>query len=114
MQKWLDRFWDHPLNLMDERLPVWIDALTTDGEVFPTFHTNPADGMTYIRALASAQVEELAWQPNDYEQLTGIGQRAPGQLSCTGGRPFSMHSPTNPPRGNMPSTNRWQCAATAT
>ena len=63
MQKWLDRFWDHPLNLMDERLPVWIDALTTDGEVFPTFHTNPADGMTYIRALASAQVEELAWQP---------------------------------------------------
>src|SRR4029450_9803579 len=78
--KWLDKVWDHPLNLMDEGLPTRIEALPTDGEGFPTFHTNDAGGRTYGRALAAAQVDDLTWKPNDYEQLTGIGQQIPGQL----------------------------------
>ena len=80
VQKWLDRFWFHELNNMVERLPVWIDAWTTDGEVFPTFHQNEVDGMVFVRALSAVQVEGLKWLSNDYEQLTAIGQRAPGQI----------------------------------
>src|SRR3990170_4322648 len=62
VQKWLDRFWNHELNNMGERWPVWIDALTTDGEVFPTFHQNEVDGMVFVRALAAVQVEGLKWR----------------------------------------------------
>ena len=80
VQRWLDRFWDHELNLMDERWPAWIDALTTDGEIFPTFHFNPVDGITLIRALAAEQVHALHWQPQDYEQLTEFGQYIPNQI----------------------------------
>src|SRR3990172_7809844 len=80
VQKWLDRFWNHELNNMGERWPVWIDALTTDGEVFPTFHQNEVDGMVFVRALAAVQVEGLKWRANDYEQVTGVGQRVPGQI----------------------------------
>jgi len=80
VQKWLDRFWDHDLNMMDERMPVWIDALTTDGELFPTFHLNPVDGMTYLRAIPAVQIQVLEWKANDYEQLTRFGQKAPGQI----------------------------------
>src|SRR3990170_330258 len=80
VQKWLDNFWNHDLNLMDERWPVWVDALTTDGEILPTFHFNPVDGMTIIRALPADQVQGLKWQTNDYEQLTAFGQRVPDQI----------------------------------
>jgi hypothetical protein len=96
VQHWLDRFWDHPLNLMDERIPIWIDALTTDGEVFPTFHTNPADGITYIRALSSSQVEDLTWQPNDYEQLTGIGQRSADSIDLIWWKTILTATPEQP------------------
>ncbi|HEY4687880.1 MAG TPA: hypothetical protein VIK33_01105, partial [Anaerolineae bacterium] len=80
VKKWLDKFWNHELNNMDERWPVWIDAFTTDGEVFPTFHLNPVDGMVFVRALAAVQVEGLRWAANDYEQITEVGQRVPGQI----------------------------------
>ena len=80
VQKWLDKFWDHELNYMDERIPTWIDAITLDGEVFPTFHFSAVDGMTFLRALPAIQIKELHWRANDYEQLTEFGQEAPGQV----------------------------------
>lgn len=80
VQRWLDEWWYHPLNDMPARIQTWIDALTLDGEIFPTFHTDPATGMTLIRALAASQVEEIRWRSNDYEQITAIGQRVPGQV----------------------------------
>jgi hypothetical protein len=75
VRKWLDRFWGHDLNNMEERWPQWIDALTMDGEIFPTFFQSEADGMTIVRALAATQIEDMHWQPGDYEQLTAFGQR---------------------------------------
>lgn len=81
IQKWIDSFWNHDLNLMDERWPKWIDALTMDGEVFPTFFQSEADGMTLCHALTSVQVEEIHWQPGDYEQLIEFGQRVSGDIA---------------------------------
>src|SRR3989304_3575647 len=85
VQKWLRKVLEHPLNPLDERWPVWVDALTTDGEIFPTFHFNPVDGMTIIRALPADQVQALKWQPNDYEQLTAFGQRVPDRIDLVWG-----------------------------
>jgi len=83
VQKWLDKFWDHELNYMDERIPQWIDALTIDGELFPTFHFSPVDGMTFLRAIPAIQIKAITWKANDYEQLTGFGQTVPGQVELT-------------------------------
>ena len=80
VQRWLDRFWDHELNYMDERMPVWIDALTLDGELFPTFHFNEVDGMTFLRAIPAIQIKAIEWKSNDYEQITRFGQEVPGQV----------------------------------
>jgi hypothetical protein len=80
IQRWLDRFWDHDLNLMDERWPAWIDALTTDGEVFPTFFQSEADGMTICRALPAAQIDDIKWHTEDYEQITTFGQHLDNEI----------------------------------
>jgi hypothetical protein len=80
VSKWLDRFWNHEMNLMEERWPQWIDALTLDGEIFPTFFQSEADGMTIVRALAAAQIEDIKWQAGDYEQLTAFGQRVSADI----------------------------------
>jgi hypothetical protein len=81
IQKWLDKFWDHEMNLMDERIPQWIDALTLDGEVFPTFFQSEADGMTLVRALPAQQIEDIQWKAGDYEQLSAFGQRVSGDMA---------------------------------
>ncbi len=75
VSNWLKRFWEHDQNNMEERWPQWIDALTLDGEMFPTFFQSEADGMTIVRALAATQIEDIHWAPGDYEQLTAFGQR---------------------------------------
>jgi len=61
-------WWVHPQNRMDLRLRQWTTELSLSGELFITLHTNPADGMTYVRAIPASAIDEIRTASEDYEQ----------------------------------------------
>ena len=63
----LHAFWEHPLNRLPVRLYEWCDELTRSGNLFLLLTTDPA-GMSYVRAVPSAQVKEIHSRPNDIDQ----------------------------------------------
>ena len=63
----LHAFWEHPLNRLPVRLYEWCDELTRSGNLFLLLTTDPA-GMSYLRAVPSAQVREITSRPNDIDQ----------------------------------------------
>ena len=65
----LHSFWEHPLNRLPVRLYEWCDELTRSGNLFLLLTTDPA-GMSYVRAVPSAQVKEILSRPNDIDQET--------------------------------------------
>ena len=58
----LHAFWEHPLNRLPVRLYEWCDELTRSGNLFLLLTTDPA-GMSYLRAVPSAQVREINLPP---------------------------------------------------
>lgn len=67
LSRFLERFAAHPQNHLLLRQPAWCDELARAGELFVTLHTNPADGMSYARALPAACIDRVEWRPGDYE-----------------------------------------------
>jgi hypothetical protein len=65
--EFVQRFWQHPLNRMDARLLQICTELSLAGEVFITLHTNPYDGMTYLRCTPSSLIDEVETNPEDVE-----------------------------------------------
>jgi hypothetical protein len=45
----------------------WSDELTRTGELFIVLHTNPADGMSYVRAISAGAIDKITTAPGDYE-----------------------------------------------
>jgi len=74
----VQRFWQHPLNRMDARLHQLCTELSLAGEVFLTFHTNPYDGMTYVRAVPASLIDEIETNPDDIEDERRYHERGPG------------------------------------
>jgi hypothetical protein len=72
--KFLESFWTHPKNRMDQRLGPMCDELTRAGELFPVLFTNKADGMSYIRFIPAARIREIETDPDDYEKELRYGQ----------------------------------------
>jgi len=66
----LKKFVDHPQNRWFMRQHDWCDSLTTTGEIFPTLHTNPADGMSYVRAIPASRMQRIEWLDGDIEAET--------------------------------------------
>jgi hypothetical protein len=70
-------FWNHRQNRMVRRLGPMCDELTRVGEVFPVLFTNQFDGMSYVRFIPAARIDEVETGADDYElelsyrQLTG-------------------------------------------
>ena len=64
----IHEFWQHPLNNMDNRLHQICTELALTGDLFITFHTNPFDGMSYIRITPSLSIDIIETAPNDIEQ----------------------------------------------
>ena len=56
MGRFIQAWWHHPQNNMALRLPEMVDELTRAGDIFPTLHTNPADGMSYVRLVPKAEM----------------------------------------------------------
>jgi hypothetical protein len=67
IEKFLNEWWNHPKNLMDIRLPDLCDELTRAGDLFVTLHTNPYDGMSYIRVVPKDLIVAIRSQNNDWE-----------------------------------------------
>ena len=67
-------FWRHPKNRMARRLGPMCDELTRAGELFATLHTNPVDGISYVRFVPASQIRELETDKDDYEKELRYGE----------------------------------------
>jgi hypothetical protein len=67
MGTFLNRWWDHPKNHMDLRLPELTDELTRAGDLFITLHRNPVDGVSYVRAIPKDRIVKIESLANDWE-----------------------------------------------
>lgn len=63
----LRTFWEHPLNRMAVRVYEWCDELTRSGNLFLLLSTD-ASGMSYLRAVPTAQVKTIHSRANDLDQ----------------------------------------------
>ncbi len=63
----LRAFWAHEQNQMALRQYSLCEELSRSGELFITLHMNPADGMSYVRALPASNIDRVITAPGDYE-----------------------------------------------
>jgi hypothetical protein len=68
MGRFIDTFWHHPQNRLDLRLPELVDELSRAGDLFLALFRNPADGMSYVRAVPKSEIVEIVTADNDWER----------------------------------------------
>ena len=61
------KWWHHPKNHMTRRLPPLCEELSRCGDLFLTLHTNPIDGMSYVRPIPKDRIIKIETAPNDWE-----------------------------------------------
>jgi len=104
----LSEFWEHPLNRMEQRLYEWCDELSRAGNLFVLLSTD-ASGMSYVRAIPAAEIEQIEARGNDVEQalrFTGREGEWPAydplrdaRLPGGGFTPCVLHYAVNRPAG---------------
>ncbi|MFZ6029865.1 MAG: hypothetical protein ACOYYS_19295 [Chloroflexota bacterium] len=72
--KFLQRWWAHPQNNMDHRLPELCDELSRSGELFPILSTDYS-GMTYVRAVPAIDILDIETAIDDIEQAIAIYEK---------------------------------------
>ena len=104
------RWWDHPLNRLNLRLYAWCDELTRSGELFLVLATNPADGLSYVRALPGARIDGIESDPDDLERELRFHELTPGSLdgrwwssphTAAPDEPLMVHFAINRPVGGL-------------
>ena len=106
LSQWLTAWWEHPLNLMDLRIRQWLTELILTGDLFVTFHTRP-DGLSIMRAMPSAQIDDIRTNPEDLEDELAYHQA--GTLGMPEGRWWTsahhggdmLHFAINRPVGHL-------------
>jgi hypothetical protein len=95
LSRFLAQFWTHPQNHMPTRQRELCDELTRTGELFVVLHTNPADGMSYVRAISAGAIDKITTQPGDYETELTYHEQVPVDDPdySDGGR--TWHSPAS-------------------
>ena len=111
LDAFLRAFWGHPQNRLDAELPEWSDELARSGELFLALFTNPVDGMSYVRALPAARIDEIRWQEGDYRtelayrERLGAGEetwwKSPHHPDLAPGEPVLLHYAVNRPVGAL-------------
>jgi hypothetical protein len=91
MGQFIDRWWAHPKNRMDLRLPDLSDELARAGDLFVTLHRNPADGMSYVRPIPKDRIIRIETLDNDWET-----EIAYDEAPLAPGEPRHWLSPANP------------------
>jgi len=67
LQRFIDEFWDHPLNHMPTRLESMSDELSRAGDLFVVLARNNHNGMSYIRFLTKDDIHGIITKANDWE-----------------------------------------------
>jgi len=67
MQRFIERFWNHPLNRVDQRLQAMSDELGRAGDLFVILFRNEQDGLSYLRFVPKEQIVEIITAENDWE-----------------------------------------------
>ncbi len=65
--RFLEKFWNHPLNRIDLRLQSMCDELSRAGDLFILLFRNESDGMSYIRFVTKEQIVRIVTAENDWE-----------------------------------------------
>ncbi len=73
----LQTWWHHRLNRMTIRAFEWCDELTRSGELYLVLSTDPG-GMTYVRAIPAAEIQDIETAPNDLDQELAYLQKPSG------------------------------------
>lgn len=82
---YLQDWWNHRLNKMPVRVYEWCDELGRSGELFIVISTDQA-GMSYVRAIPAADIQDIKTADNDLEQeLEIIEKPSPDYTSQTRG-----------------------------
>ncbi|HSF80936.1 MAG TPA: hypothetical protein VLA49_06860 [Anaerolineales bacterium] len=68
MQRFIDRFWNHPQNNFDMRLETMSDELARAGDLFVVLFRNTQDGLSYIRFVTKDRIEKIETAANDWER----------------------------------------------
>lgn len=68
MQRFIDRFWNHPQNNLDMRLESISDELARAGDVFVVLFRNRQDGLSYLRFVTKDRIQKIETAPNDWER----------------------------------------------
>lgn len=88
VERFIRRWWDHPLNRMDLRLPAMCDELTRSGELFAVLHDHVINGVSlghsYIRFYPARWIDKIDVQPEDLENERAYHQR--GLINSMKGR----------------------------
>lgn len=80
-QRFLDQFWGHRLNRMDNRVGEFSDELCLSGNLFLLLTTDQS-GMSYLRVLPSTDILQIESSENDIEQELAFHLRAPGETEA--------------------------------
>jgi hypothetical protein len=69
-QKFLDEWFNHPLNRMPSQLKAWKDEGTRTGNLFFLFSVEKVSGMSFVRAVPAELISEIQTAENDVMQET--------------------------------------------
>jgi hypothetical protein len=67
VQEFVDAWWSHPQNRLPVRQFELCTELSLAGELFVALHRNPYDGMTYLRPVPAALIDQVETDPDDAE-----------------------------------------------
>lgn len=104
-EKFLQEWWNHPLNKFKKNVKRWIDENTRTGNLF-FLYTVQENGMTNIRAVPAEQIEEIITADNDVEQELRFTKDVTGDEFYTAYDPqgeqrkFMIHFASNQPVGS--------------
>jgi hypothetical protein len=92
LNDFIQRFWLHRKNLMEQRLHSMCEELSRSGDLFVLLFRNPTDGMSYIRFVTKDQIQKIETAPNDWEtELVFWEVAQPGEV-----QPRRWLSPDHP------------------
>jgi hypothetical protein len=103
--KFLQEWFNHPLNKFKKNVKRWLDENTRTGNLF-FLYTVQANGMTHIRAVPAEQIEEIISKDNDIEQETRYNKDQTGAEFYEAYDPmaeqdsFMLHFASNQPVGS--------------
>jgi hypothetical protein len=69
-QKFLDEWFNHPLNRLPAQLKSWKDEGTRTGNLFFLFSVDKVSGMSFVRAVPADLIQEIQTADNDVMQET--------------------------------------------